>query len=284
MCRNVPGLQCSVGSWSTEHLIGCLRGCTITDKGRLNCGLIPLFPNMQTCRMRSWESEGVAERSGTHHHTHTHTHIPTTPKVAWQKMISAIGNWVGGEGSELSPQPFNCDPISAECLIPKSSVSSLKALRGTFFLGADSPRQQGEQWFQSTWISSQQMEKDNTHSPTHTHVHTHAHTFRSSVTVLDPAECSRTEARAVESPSSQDWGPEKGLTLVTHTGSSSVKRSGKDVTRKVFFPSRKQGFFLPQSGMYVVFEGWNSFGTAFGNLKGWGKTFGFRAFDLTKIF
>jgi hypothetical protein len=45
-----PCLECTVGSWRAEHLIGCLHGCTIMNKVCLDWGLISLFPNMQTCR------------------------------------------------------------------------------------------------------------------------------------------------------------------------------------------------------------------------------------------
>lgn len=42
-CGKWSHVWCSVGRFSAGHLIGCLHGCTVTNKGCLNCASILLF-------------------------------------------------------------------------------------------------------------------------------------------------------------------------------------------------------------------------------------------------
>lgn len=117
-----PCLGCTVGSWRAEHLIGCLHGCTNMNKVRLDCGLISLFPNMQTCRKLG-----------------TPTHNTPTSGGAGDYFRVGDGE-CGGVGLELySPLILTQFLLNVDCSERSVCLSQIvipcKTLWGTFFLG-----------------------------------------------------------------------------------------------------------------------------------------------------
>lgn len=108
-----------MGRFGAGHLIGCLHGCTVTNKGCLNCASILLFQhtNMQ------WE----AWRGGTHTDRH----------VKLQRTLSAWRVFYRGSDKGLNCLPcleivtyFSVNVILVSCGL---LIIIMKRTRGTFF-------------------------------------------------------------------------------------------------------------------------------------------------------